>query len=373
MSVGARAVIRLGAIRQNLRRIKEFAGGAKVIAVVKANAYGHGLLPVAHALSGADALVDALAVARICEGVALREAGIECPVLVLQGHQVREDVESAAAHALELVVHCEPQVELLESASRGRHVVWLKVDTGMRRLGVEPPRVDGLLRRLSAAPAVGEVLLMTHLANADERGGAETGRQLECFARLLRGFDGQFSIASSAGILGWPDAIGAAPDADRSWVRAGIALYGASPFADSTGHDFGLAPVMDLEARVIAVKPIRAGDAVGYGGTWQAPRDTQLAIVSAGYGDGYSRHLPSGTPVLVDGRPASLAGRISMDSAAVDLGPNGGAAIGDRVVLWGEGLPVEKVAARAGTIPYTLLAGVTHREPAQLVDEGDSL
>ena len=364
MSVGARAVIRLEAIRHNLRRMREFARGAKVIAVVKANAYGHGLLPVARAAGEADAL----AVAHMWEGIALREAGIVQPVVVLHGALTREDLAMAVEHRLQPVVHCAAQVEYLEDAQRGDAVVWLKVDTGMHRLGVEPADADTLLSRLTAAPAVAEVRLMTHLANADERDDPQTGRQLDCFAQLLECFDGQFSIANSAGVLAWPEAVRAERNADRSWVRTGLALYGASPFPASRGSEFGLKAAMEFESRLIAVKPIRAGDAVGYGGFWRAPHDTLLGIVSAGYGDGYSRHLPSGTPLLVEGRVATLAGRISMDSAAVDLGPDSAASVGDRVILWGETLPVETIAARAGTIPYALLAGITHRQPPEIID-----
>lgn len=364
MSVGARALIRLEAIRHNLRRIKDFARGAKVMAVVKANAYGHGSLPVAQALDEADAL----AVARIQEGIALRAAGIRQPVVVFHGAATREDLRAVAEYHLQPVVHCEKQVKMLEAAPRGEAVVWLKVDTGMRRLGVEPTEVGALLSRLSKAPAVGEVRLMTHLSNADAREDSQTRRQLESFAKLLDDFDGQFSIANSAGLLAWPETVDGNRDAARSWVRTGIALYGVSPFPASDGSEFGLRPAMEFEARLIDVKPIRAGEAVGYGGAWRAPHDTRLGIVSAGYGDGYSRYLPSGTPVLVEGRTATLAGKVSMDAAAVDLGPDSSASPGDRVILWGEDLPVEVIAARAGTIPYTLLAGITHREAPEILE-----
>lgn len=357
-------MVRLEAIRHNLRRMKELAGGAKVMAVVKANAYGHGLLPVARALAEADAL----AVARVHEGLALRDAGIDQPLVVLQGALTSADLQAALAHRLQPVVHCETQVALLEAVPHGEAVVWLKVDTGMRRLGVEPEQAGALSERLSAAPAVAELRLMTHLSSADERDDPQTGRQLDRFMQLLEGFDGEFSIANSAAVLAWTEAVHAERGATRSWVRAGISLYGVSPFPASEGSEFGLQAAMEFEARLIAVKPIRAGDAVGYGGYWRAPRDTLLGVVSAGYGDGYSRHLPSGTPLLVEGRAAALAGRISMDSAAVDLGPDSSASIGDRVVLWGANLPVETIAARAGTIPYTLLAGMTHREPAEIID-----
>lgn len=334
------------------------------MAVVKANAYGHGLVAVARALGEADAF----AVARLGEGIALRKAGVEQPVAVFQGAHTREDLAAMVAHRLQPVVHCEPQVALLESAPAGAAVVWLKVDTGMRRLGVEPAEAGGFCTRLAAAPAVTEVRLMTHLANADEPDDPQTARQLELFRAVLEDVDLEFSIANSAALLSVPDAIGSGREAARSWVRPGIALYGVSPFSNSQAAAFGLQPAMDFEARLIAIKRIRAGDAVGYGGTWRARRDTLLGIVSAGYGDGYSRYLPAGTPVLVGGETASLAGRVSMDSAAVDLGPGSAASVGDRVLLWGEGLPVEAVAARAGTIPYTLLAGVTHREPPEVND-----
>lgn len=360
---GARAVVRRGAIRHNLNIVRETAAGAKVTAVIKANAYGHGLLEVACALATADSL----AVARLPEAIRLQDAGIEQPIIVLQGVLNRRELDEAAARQLELVVHCEFQVELLEAGGGGNLITWLKVDTGMRRLGIEPGEVAGMLPRLEACKGVGEVRLMTHLANADDRDDPQTRHQLERFSVLLERFDGEFSIANSAGLLGWPETI-CGGTRSGSWVRAGIALYGVAPFAGTVGRDFGLQAAMEFEATLIAVKHIRSGDAVGYGGCWRAPRDTVLGIVCAGYGDGYSRDLPSGTPVMVNGRVAPLAGRVSMDSAAIDLGPGATAAAGDRVVLWGGELPVETVAAHAATIPYTLLAGLTHREPPMTID-----
>lgn len=333
------------------------------MAVVKANAYGHGLLPVARALAGADSL----AVARLPEGLALRDAGVEMPVVVLQGVFTGEQLDTALAQRLELVVHCETQAALLETAHRGEAVVWLKVDTGMRRMGFEPDRAGDIRKRLARCPAVAELRLMTHLANADDRNDPRTFRQLECFDGLLDEFDGEFSVANSAGILGWADAIRLGREPGASWVRAGIALYGASPFPETTGADAGLEAAMEFEAEVIALKSIAADEAVGYGGCWRAPRDTVLGIVSAGYADGYSRYLPSGTPLLLGDREIGLAGRVSMDSLAVDLGPDG-AVVGDRVTLWGAKLPVERIAACAGTIPYTLLAGLTHRDAPEFID-----
>jgi alanine racemase len=205
---------------------------------------------------------------------------------------------------------------------------------------------------------VGEVRLMTHLACADDRRDARTDQQVARFRELLASFDGQISVANSPGLLGWPDSICAGVDPGRSSVRCGIALYGISPFPGTTGADFGLRPAMHFEAGLIAVKKVRAGENVGYGAAWQARSDTVIGIVSAGYGDGYTRFLPSGTPVLVNGRRATIAGRVSMDMTAVDLGPDAAERVGDSVTLWGDGLPVEEVAASAGTIPYTLVCGV---------------
>jgi alanine racemase len=358
VSFGARAHICLGALKHNFQRIRAAAKGAKVMAIVKANAYGHGLATVAMNLPDADSF----AVARYSEAIALADAGITKPIVLLQGVIDADELEDALRRRFELVVHCDRQIELLREAAVGSATVWLKLDTGMRRLGFDPASVEVLLARLHGCAAVGEIRLMTHLANADDRADDTTDRQLDDFRQILKRFNGHISIANSPALLGWPEAITAGHDASRSWVRAGICLYGISPFANSSGSDFDLRPVMQFLSRLIAVKRLRAGESVGYGGTWQAPEDTRLGIISAGYGDGYSRFLPSGTPVLVNGRRTRLAGRISMDMAAVDLGCDATDEVGAPVTLWGEGLPVEEVAAYAGTIPYQLLCGVTNRE-----------
>lgn len=349
-----RVRIRVDALQENYERLRAAAGGARVIAVVKANAYGHGLLTVARNLPEADAF----AVARLSDALALAEAGIRQRIVLLGGVYNASELDAAVDKGFELVVHCQPQLELLEAASPGRAVVWLEVDTGMHRLGLDPAECAAAVTRLKSCGAVSEVRLMTHLACADDRRDARTDEQVARFRSLLDTFDGPISIANSPGVLGWTDSICAGVDPGRSSVRCGIALYGVSPFAGTTGADFGLRPVMQFESAVIAVKPLRAGDAVGYGAAWQARNDTVIGIIAAGYGDGYTRHLPSGTPVLVNGRRAALAGRVSMDLAAVDLGPGAAERVGDRVTLWGDGLPVEEVAAAAGTIPYTLVCGV---------------
>ena len=364
MSFGARALIRLGALRHNFQRIRDTASGAKVMAVVKANAYGHGLTTVAKGLPHADSF----AVARHPEAVALADSGIEQPIVLLEGVIDADELRDALRRGFELVVHCERQIELLEEAGAGSAVVWLKLDTGMHRLGFDPGSIAALMRRLQNCRAVGEIRFMSHLANADDRTDDTTDRQIDLFRRILTGFEGHVSIANSPGLLAWPRAITAGHDVSRSWVRAGICLYGISPFAGSCGGDFGLEPVMEFSSRLIAVKELKAGERVGYGGSWQAAADTVLGVVSVGYGDGYSRFLPSGTPLLVDGRRVTLAGRISMDMATVDLGCGAADKVGAPVTLWGPGLPVEEVAAHAGTIAYQLLCGVTHREQSEISD-----
>lgn len=349
------ARIRLKALRNNFEKLREKAGGAKILAVVKANAYGHGLLTVARSLPEADAF----AVARLGDALALADADLGRPVVLFGGVQRHAELERVLARGIQPVVHCRSQLELLEGAPPGKAVVWLKVDTGMRRLGFEPAECADVLRRARAARAVGEIRLMTHLANADDRRDARTLEQLGQFRLLLDSFDGDISVANSSGLLGWTEAVGCGVAAARSWMRCGLALYGVSPFAGTIGRDSGLLPVMQFESELISVKAVSAGERVGYRGTWQAREDTVIGTIAVGYGDGYSRFLPSGAPVLVNDRRVALAGLVSMDFAAVDLGPAAGDEIGDPVILWGDELPVEEVAASAGTIPYTLLCGVS--------------
>jgi alanine racemase len=257
---------------------------------------------------------------------------------------------------------------MLESIGPASATVWLKVDTGMHRLGVAMSEADSYLKRLRASAAVDDVRLMTHLANADDTADPTTAEQIRRFATIAADFDGDISISNSAALLGPAEQYQMAiRDNPRVWVRPGIALYGISPFRNQTAAALGLEPVMQFESRLIAVKRIGKGDPVGYGGTWIADRDTTIGIVSAGYGDGYSRFLPSGTPILVGGRRVSLAGTISMDMLAVDLGPDAEDCPGDTVILWGDGLPAEEVAACAGTIAYQLICGITHREPGEVM------
>lgn len=352
MSPVIRAVIDTAALRHNLARVRELAPRSKVLAVIKANAYGHGSVPAAVALAGADGF----AVARLEEAVALRAAGLRHRIVLLEGVFGRDELRLAAHHGLDLCVHETEQLAMLD-AWRGDHVfnVWLKADTGMNRLGFKPAQFARAVERLTACPAVAKPMtLITHLACADERDESMTRAQLELFARLTAGVPGERSIANSAATLG-------CEAARADWVRPGLMLYGVSPFADSTGEAWGLKPAMRLETSVIAVKDVEAGERVGYGATWTAPRRTRLAVAAVGYGDGYPRNTAGGTPVLVNGQRATLVGRVSMDMITIDVTDLPRVLVGDPVVLWGPGVPVEQAARSAGTIPYELICGVSQR------------
>jgi alanine racemase len=337
------------------------------MAVVKANAYGHGLLPVAHSLKDADSL----AVARLPEAIQLHESGIDKPIVLLAGVLTDAELGEAIERRFEIVVHCPEQVRLLEAAGSGATTVWLKFDTGMNRLGFEPGQANDLIRRLSACDRVGELRLMSHLSSADELGGQVTHEQFARFRAIVDGFPGAVSIANTPAALGWAE-VASAEDrlgvSGEHWIRPGVALFGVSPFAGRTGHDLGLKPVMKFEARLIAIKPLKEGARVGYKGRYTSQQNSTLGIISAGYGDGYTRHFRTGTPVLINGRRVPLIGNVSMDMIAVDLGRDAVDGVGDVVTLWGDGLPVEEVAPWADAIPYELVCGVMNREASEITD-----
>jgi len=296
----------------------------------------------------------------------LRRAGVHQRILLLEGVFDAAELPRCARQGLNIAIHHPEQVRMLETARLDRPVrVWLKIDTGMHRLGLEPDTVPAVFRRLadcsSVAPAIG---LMSHLARADERDCEFTLQQLQVFERATADLPGARSLANSAGVLGWPQT-------HFDWVRPGIMLYGASPFVDRLAADEDLQPVMTFQTRLISIKRLRHGDPVGYGGTWICPEDMDVGVAAAGYGDGYPRHAPSGTPVLVNGREAALIGRVSMDMITVDLRQHPEAQIGDPVILWGEGLPVERIARAAGTISYTLMCGITARVKVEIVEPPD--
>lgn len=354
----ATAVIDLSALRHNLAVARQRAGSARLVAVVKADGYGHGAARLLPALATADML----AVACIEEAVALRKAGARQPILLLEGPFAAEELDWCARLGFEIAVHEPGQLAMLEAVRLVRPLVaWLKLDSGMSRLGFAPDQLAAAHARLAACPAVAAIRLMSHLANADDPADPATQAQIALVAAALPGLALERSLCNSAGLLLWPEARG-------QWVRPGVMLYGVSPVAGRTGADEGLRPVMTLRTALIAVKRVRAGQRVGYAGTWTAPGEGTIGIAAIGYGDGYPRHAPSGTPVLVDGRPAGLAGRVSMDMVAIDLAGHPAAEVGTPVLLWGEGLPVEAVAERAGTIAYELLCGLAGRVHVELRD-----
>lgn len=353
-----RARIDSAALRANLRAIRSHAPNARVMAVVKANAYGHGLVSTAQALADADAF----AVARLEEGVALREAGLKRRIVLLEGVFSASQLIEAARLELDLVVHQEQQIGLLENFHGSQRLaLWLKVDTGMNRLGFRPEQFHSAwqrLQQLHVPPA--QLRVLTHLASADEEDGERTTEQLARFKPLVASMDVELSIANSAAILTRPDTHGA-------WVRPGLALYGVSPVAGRLGSEFGLRPAMTLESTVIAVRDVLEGERVGYAGAWRAARASRVAIIAAGYGDGLLRSFPNGAPVLIGSQRAPLVGRVSMDMIAVDVTDLPPVNVGDRVELWGPTLPVEELAAAAGTIPYELVCAVSQRVPIELI------
>ncbi|WP_333687264.1 alanine racemase [Methylococcus capsulatus] len=351
MVPAARAVLDMAAFAHNFAWIRAAAPDSKIMAVIKANAYGHGLIRAARALPAADAF----AVARVEEGIVLRQAGIAQRIAVLQGYSDEEGMRLSARHGLEPVIHSGFQLDLLERLDTSVPMgVWLKADSGMHRLGLADEEFARARLRLARMPQVRQpVPVMTHLANADATDDPTTEIQLRCFGRMTGG-RGEFSIGNSAGLMAWAAARSA-------WVRPGILLYGVSPFPGRSGPEEGLMPVMTLQSRLIAVKQLKTGDAVGYGGDFICRRPTRMGIAAIGYGDGYPRRAATGTPVLVRGRRVPLIGRVSMDMISVDLTDCPSAEIGDTVTLWGQGLPVEEIALHADTIPYVLLCNVTQR------------
>jgi len=349
----------LAALRHNLALARRLAPRSQAMAVIKANAYGHGMLTVAQAL---DPLVDAMAVACLEEALALRASGVVAPILLLEGVFEPGELVAAAQQDLWVTIHDERQLQWLEGASLARPLrCWLKLDTGMHRLGVTPGRAGEFYRRLRACPnARGDIVLSTHFACADEPGSELTRSQLALFDTACRGLAGERSAANSAAVLAWPDS-------HYDWIRPGYMLYGNSPLPGEHPGARGLRPVMTLASAVISVRDVAPGETVGYGAAWTATRPSRIATVCIGYGDGYPRLAPNGTPVLVNGRRAGLAGRVSMDMITLDVTELPRVEPGDEVILWGEGLPVGEVAAHAGTIGYEVTTRMPARTPRVVV------
>lgn len=348
------ARINLEALRHNYLKAAELAGGAKAMAVIKADGYGHGIRDVARVLQD---LAPKFAVACIEEAVAIREAGVLTPVALLQGPHSEQDLAVSARENFEPVIHSEHQLHWLQHA-KATPALWIKVNTGMNRLGFSPEHLGDVMAFLSSAGLLHKLTgFVTHFACADDAQSDNTARQTECFVRALGPWpDLARSVANSAAHF-----LEGQPLFD--WTRPGIMLYGGSPMIGKLGPDLGLESVMTLEAELTSVRTVKAGESVGYGGSWTAPVPTKMGIVAIGYGDGYPRHAGTDTPAWVNGRRIRLIGRVSMDMLAVDLSEAPDAQPGDKVELWGPHVSVDEVAQHAGTIGYELLTGVTARVP----------
>lgn len=358
MSRATEVLISLPALRHNLLRAASLAPASRLWAVVKADAYGHGLAAVLPALERADGL----ALVEFDAAIALREAGWTKPVLLLEGAFDQEDTMLAAGRRLELVVHEQRQIDWLERVPARKTVnVHLKFNSGMNRLGFSALEFVRAHKRLRELAGVGTITLMTHFANADVPAGADAA--IASFEAVTRDLPGPRSLANSAAVFGLPQVHG-------DWVRPGIMLYGATPIADRSARSLGLEPVMCLQSRLIAVQHLSPGDTVGYGSTFVAKQAMRIGIVACGYADGYPRHAPTGTPVAVAGHRTRTLGRVSMDMLAVDLEQVPNASVGDTVQLFGDQIPVDDVAACAGTIGYELLCAIAPRVRRVVVHHG---
>ena len=345
-----RATISASALSHNLGVARQHAGQAKVWAVVKANAYGHGLLRAAMAFGAADGY----AVLDFAEAQQLRNAGIGKPILMLEGIFEPEDLAVVARQQLTPVFHSLEQIEMLQKAPLdGAIDAYLKVNSGMNRLGFTMDNVRVAWNALKEHPRIRSVTLMTHFADAE---GAGVAAQVDWFDKIVQPFDGPRSLANSAALLRFPEA-------RADWVRPGLMLYGCSPLEKQNAEGLGLKPAMTLTSRLIGVQNLTPGERVGYGFTFEAAAEMTIGIVACGYADGYPRHAPSGTPVLVGGQRTKTVGRVSMDMLCVDISDLAEAYIGTPVTLWGDGLSADEVAAAASTVSYELLTGLAARVP----------
>ncbi len=340
------------ALQHNLKRVRTYAPHSAVLAMIKANAYGHGLKETAEALNDAEAL----GVACLQEALQLRAAGIKQTIVLMEGFFTADELLAIGENDLDVVIHHPRQLEILANQPPTKPIaIWLKIDTGMHRLGFLPQEVDQVWQHLITLPWLkGKPKLLSHFSDPDRLEKSSTLAQFKCFNDCNKNFSDQRSLANSAAIIAWPET-------HFEWVRPGIMLYGVSPFADREGADFGLEPVMTLHSQLMAVKQLQKGETIGYGGTWACPENMPVGVVAIGYGDGYPRHAVNGTPVLVNDHKVPLVGRVSMDMLTVDLRTQPNAKIGDSVILWGKGLPVEKIARNADTIGYDLLCKITNR------------
>jgi len=336
------------ALQHNILQAKEAAPNAKVNAVIKSNAYGHGAVETAGILYQ---IADGFAVSCLPEAIELRQAGIDLPITVLQGHQNMNDLRAAANYKLRLVIHDDYQLNLLDQyPQKHRFEVSIKIDSGMHRLGFHLDRTNDLYIKLKKHTCVNpdQLIMMTHLSCADEPDNDYTTQQLSHFEAACEGIDAAKTIANSAGILAWENS-------HVDWIRPGIMLYGSSPFSSTDRNDQTLRAAMTLSAPIIAIHDLKKGDAIGYAASWQCPKDMRVAVVACGYADGYPRHAASGTPVWINGFETKLLGRVSMDMIVIEADANKAIQVGDMAELWGGNLSVDKVAQHAETISYELL------------------
>ena len=344
----ARALIDLNALRHNYQLAREVSG-ARALAVIKADAYGHGAVRCAQAL---EEQADGFAVACIEEALALREAGIRGPILLLEGFFEADELPLIEQHELWCVVHSLWQLEAIERSNVSTPLtVWLKMDSGMHRVGLHPGDYPAAYQRLLASGKVAKIVLMSHFARADELDCPRSDEQLAVFQQARQGIVAEVSLRNSPAVLGWPNV-------PSDWVRPGIMLYGATPFEQAQAVAARLQPVMTLESKIISVRELPAGEPVGYGARFVSERPTRVGVVAMGYADGYPRHAPTGTPVAVDGQLTRLIGRVSMDMLTVDLTDLPQAGLGSRVELWGKQVLASDVAARADSIPYQLFCNL---------------
>ncbi|WP_210398307.1 alanine racemase [Motiliproteus sediminis] len=360
MARPAKAVINLAAIRHNYRLAKELAPHSRALAVVKGNGYGHGAVEVAQTLAPQ---ADAFAVACIEEAEQLRAAGIDHRLVLLEGIFDPSELPKVDQLGLDLVIHSDYQIDaLLDYTPRHPLNLWLKMDSGMHRLGFSPDAFLEAYKRLHGASQAGEITLMSHFARADELDQPRTREQLELFLRFSRALDLPISLSNSPAVLAWPET-------HQQWVRPGMMLYGASPLDRATATSAQLEPAMTLSSAIIAVQHLKAGDSIGYGNRYSCTRPTRVGVVAMGYADGFPRHAPNGLPVLIgEHDKSSLIGRVSMDMLTVDITDIDDADVGTEVTFWGRGLPIELIAEQCGTIPYELVTNLTPRIPRLYVD-----
>lgn len=350
------AIVSAKALQHNLNVVRQHAQNAKIMAVIKANAYGHGLVPVAHALISADAF----ATLNLSEAVDLREAGVDQEILLLEGVFDEEELRIASSFDISIVIHNNPQIMMLEHAKLAKPInIHLKMNTGMNRLGFTPSEFSIAYQQLENCLNVANMTLMTHFATADESTGIQLAHKR--FIEVTQGLTNPVSLANSATILRYPEA-------HADWVRPGIMLYGATPVAMVPAADFGLQPAMQFTSEILAIQSLKKGDSVGYGATFIAERNMRIGIVACGYADGYPRHAPTGTPIAVAGKVTRTIGRVSMDMLFCDLTDIPEADVGSSVELWGNTVPVDAVAEACGTVGYELLCAIAPRVPLKAVE-----